>query len=394
MDNLTHSLAGLALGESLFQTKKVQEGLKNESDKPRRWLFLTASLLANNFPDLDLLYTAITPPPLGSLLHHRGHTHTLGGALGLWLLILAVLFLVPAFRRVLKERTTFLLTGGVIAMGLGAHILMDSWNNYGVHPFWPFSSDWFYGDAIFIIEPVIWICLLMPLLHTLHSKWLRYGLSFIIYGFSFWAWTRGFLTWYSGALLVVVTLFFYFLLKQTPSSLKKLSYGFLGVLVYLGIQFTGSYLLRHRLQMEFQASSAGHEVLDIIASPSPTNPICWAVIQLEIDTDKKLYLAHSKTESLWPQMVPAESCPVFASDDKKYEMDLGKLKNDIERDCYLDAWLRFARAPVFEQGHALDIRFRGERNFTILVDAGTNRACPDYIAKWGRPRQDLMNRTE
>ena len=39
------------------------------------------------------------------------------------------------------------------ANGLGAvlHIFVDSWNSYGVHPFWPISSRWIYGDFVFIL---------------------------------------------------------------------------------------------------------------------------------------------------------------------------------------------------------------------------------------------------
>ena len=36
------------------------------------------------------------------------------------------------------------------------HIGMDFTNNYGVHPFWPLSNRWFYGDAVFIAEPLLW----------------------------------------------------------------------------------------------------------------------------------------------------------------------------------------------------------------------------------------------
>src|SRR6185503_10544852 len=34
------------------------------------------SILANNAPDIDSFYESLVPKPLGSLLHHRWHTHT------------------------------------------------------------------------------------------------------------------------------------------------------------------------------------------------------------------------------------------------------------------------------------------------------------------------------
>ena len=42
--------------------------------------------------------------------------------------------------------------------GLG-HTFMDFTNNYGVRPLLPFSSRWFYGDIIFVVDPWIWLIL-------------------------------------------------------------------------------------------------------------------------------------------------------------------------------------------------------------------------------------------
>jgi len=39
------------------------------------------------------------------------------------------------------------------------HIAFDAFNNYGVHPFAPFEDRWFYGDAVFIIDPWLWLTL-------------------------------------------------------------------------------------------------------------------------------------------------------------------------------------------------------------------------------------------
>ncbi|WP_370466973.1 metal-dependent hydrolase, partial [Salmonella enterica] len=36
------------------------------------------------------------------------------------------------------------------------HIALDFTNSYGVHPFWPFDNRWYYGDAVFIVEPLFW----------------------------------------------------------------------------------------------------------------------------------------------------------------------------------------------------------------------------------------------
>jgi len=77
MDNITHSLVGLACAEAIT-------AIKPELRKYSRPILL-ASLIANNLPDLDFAYTRITTSAsgerIGQILHHRGHTHTLAFAL-------------------------------------------------------------------------------------------------------------------------------------------------------------------------------------------------------------------------------------------------------------------------------------------------------------------------
>ena len=113
------------------------------------------SAFANNLPDFDFVYTGITQPArLGYLLHHRGHTHTIPVALALS--GAALLALVLAARRwdFGLTRRDFAWLFGLAFGGALLHIAMDFTNNYGVHPFWPFYSGWFYGDFVFIVEPL------------------------------------------------------------------------------------------------------------------------------------------------------------------------------------------------------------------------------------------------
>ena len=90
MDNLTHSLLGAVVGETLARFVPNARSVLPETT--RRSLYVSLMVVGSNLPDLDSLYTGITGGKLGYLLHHRGHTHTLVGALaiaaltyGLWL---------------------------------------------------------------------------------------------------------------------------------------------------------------------------------------------------------------------------------------------------------------------------------------------------------------------
>jgi inner membrane protein len=169
MDNLTHSLLGGALAHL---------ALPRGADPPARRVFFAVGIVAANLPDIDLLFTGITPRPLGYLLHHRGHTHTLVGLLVGALLLAGVAWLVPTVRRLASpERRRLALLG---AVALGSHLVLDSWNSYGVHPFYPFDRRWLYGDAVFIFEPWLWLLLGVALAANASGRWARILVSGLV----------------------------------------------------------------------------------------------------------------------------------------------------------------------------------------------------------------------
>src|SRR5690606_21562416 len=152
MDNLSHTLAGLLLGKAVLA---YRPRALPEATRRARVVLVTASALAQNLPDFDFLYAGITPGKLGYLLHHRGHTHTLPVALVLaGLLYAGARALLARGSPTAFDRRALL---GLTLLGPVLHIAMDFSNNYGVHPFWPFDNRWFYGDAVFIVEPWLWV---------------------------------------------------------------------------------------------------------------------------------------------------------------------------------------------------------------------------------------------
>lgn len=170
MDNITHTVVGLGVGELL------ERSLPPEADaalaRTRRRLLLIACALASNFPDLDLFLSGQLPDPLGYLLNHRGHTHTLLYAVPQALALAALLWLCwPAARTLLRASAPARrgLAASVVA-GLGLHLLLDYTNSYGLHPFYPFDGRWFYGDMVFIVEPLYWIAFGAPLAMMLATR--------------------------------------------------------------------------------------------------------------------------------------------------------------------------------------------------------------------------------
>jgi inner membrane protein len=147
VDNLTHSLVGAALARS---------GLDRTTP------LATATLvLAANAPDVDVL--AFTQGEWFALASRRGITH---GVPAMILLPFAVGATMAGWDRVVRRfgspdapparfRALLLLS----FIGVLTHPTLDWMNTYGMRWWLPFDGSWSYGDALFIIDPWIWLTL-------------------------------------------------------------------------------------------------------------------------------------------------------------------------------------------------------------------------------------------
>jgi inner membrane protein len=147
MDNICHTLAGAALGEA---------GLKR-----RTALGMATLLVASNLPDIDaavfftdalavsfrrgwthgVLAMAMLPPLLAGLMYGAGR---------LWHRHASARMLLP------------LRAGALVALsyaGMLLHVALDWVNSYGIRLLMPFSERWFYGDALYIVDPVLYAVL-------------------------------------------------------------------------------------------------------------------------------------------------------------------------------------------------------------------------------------------
>lgn len=150
MDNLTHSLVGAVLG---------QAGLKRTTG-----LAMPALIIGANLPDVDAA-CFVWLEGLEHLAFRRGITH---GPPALVLLPLVLAGLMWAFDRWQTKRGTRpearlpVRFGWLYAMafiGCLSHPFFDWLNVYGIRLLEPFSSQWFYGDTLFIIDP--WLLALL-----------------------------------------------------------------------------------------------------------------------------------------------------------------------------------------------------------------------------------------
>jgi len=147
MDNLTHSLAGALLG---------QTGLKRLTGRAMPTLIIAA-----NLPDLDALATLIGP---SSLALRRGLTH---GPIAMIVLPLILTAATLAWNRWRPLRDGPPVRPGALLLlafiGTLSHPALDWLNSYGIRLLEPFSSRWYAGDTLFIIDPWLWLALILGL---------------------------------------------------------------------------------------------------------------------------------------------------------------------------------------------------------------------------------------
>jgi inner membrane protein len=145
MDNLTHSLAGAVLG---------QMGFKRKSG-----LALPTLIIGANLPDIDAWATIYG---MEHLAMRRGLTH---GPIALILLPVLLWAAMLAYDRWRPNTARLPVHRGWLLMlayiGVLSHPALDWLNSYGIRLLEPFSSQWFYGDTLFIIDVWIWLALIL-----------------------------------------------------------------------------------------------------------------------------------------------------------------------------------------------------------------------------------------
>ncbi|WP_343728764.1 metal-dependent hydrolase [Duganella sp.] len=386
MDNLTHSIIGFGVGEV------VHRSLPAEADtlaqRVRHRLLLVSCALASNFPDLDLFLTRLLPDPLGYLLNHRGHTHTALWAVPQALLLAAVLWLCWPSARALLRASRAARRGLALSVGVGfaLHLGMDYTNSYGVHPWYPFDGRWFYGDMVFIIEPLFWVAIGVPMALIMRWRSLRVaGLLALFAALVAFA-ARGYLGWTSFAVLLLIAA------VCGAAQWRAGGQGRGGLLLALGVsagfiavQGMASHAGRAQITADLRRSDPSSRVLDVAMTAFPSQPLCWAYVSIESNgTQYRLRRGVARLADV--------ACPAGLSEQTQtVSGSVAELRALKSANCQVDAWLRFGRMPILTNGTLSDYRFAStpRGNFTTLRIAPAV-ACPQDIPNWGYPRADLF----
>lgn len=397
MDNITHTVLGLVAGDGVHHLTNPRVMPSDE----RRRLFLWSAVLGSNVCDLDVLYNYFSHEPVQTLLQHRGYTHTLIMILPQAVLVMGILFLL--LRKLFTKRLKledWVWAGVATVIAIGLHIFADSWNIYGVHPFYPFNNNWYYGDFVFIVEPLIWVACGAWIVLELSLFWrlLYFALfSFVIgLGFHFGGINLNQII-VLFTLVSATSLLMGLLASSRRSFLALILLGaLLSMLSYQGHQV-------RRLVAEAYRASNRPDFQDLAVSPLPMNPFCWTAMGATVEQGN--FVVRKANVDLWPKRIPQESCRLFNEESKPvhdvkntnqlewYREDSTSLAvfRAYSADCYFRDWLRFARLPQIQNGHAVDVRFsnRRARNFTDLP-LKLGRTCLPDIPPWNPPRAALL----
>ena len=143
MDNVCHSLLGAALGRA---------GLARRTP-----LGMTTLVVANNLPDVDV---AVFATDTLAMSFRRGWTHGVPAQLLLPVILTAIVVICDRlFRKHALERVKASQVLLLSYIGVLLHVFLDFLNSYGVRLLMPFSERWFYGDALYIVDPIMYVTL-------------------------------------------------------------------------------------------------------------------------------------------------------------------------------------------------------------------------------------------
>ena len=140
VENLAHTLLGATLAKAGLEKKTA--------------FALPTLVVAANLPDID----SFVGRGQSYFDHHRGITHSL---LGVAVLSVALAGTVWVFSRIRApasgKQVLFLPLWLICAIGVLSHPFLDFLGDYGLRPFLPFSSKWYYGDMLGIVDPWLWV---------------------------------------------------------------------------------------------------------------------------------------------------------------------------------------------------------------------------------------------
>lgn len=409
MDNVTHSLAGLLLAESAV---RLRVRLTGAEPSPRfRAVAAVSSLVAANLPDADLLYTGLGGDRLRYILDHRGYTHTILGAIVCAVIVWSAATLAMRWRgpQAATRDDTHWLFGLMLASSL-SHIVLDWTNSYGVHPFWPVDDRWRYGDAVFIVEPWLWVVSVPALVAASSRLGARIVLSLVMVIGLVLAWRVDLVSTAAAAVLTTgAALSVVLAVVLRPGARVAAAVG--GWVTFTLVMFAATARAHAATVHAVRAAEPNAELLDVVVSPLPANAVCMSVITIE--RSGGTYRLATARVSAMPAVTDAARCgvrdggsPMLRTStrrstsavrwDGEWTAPAVELATLVRESCFALAAMRFIRAPIWRAAADSmvllgDVRYGGGSNgFTDVRVPRNSATCPRAVPPWTPPRMDLL----
>jgi inner membrane protein len=409
MDNVTHSLAGLLLAESMARLRARRAN--RESSAGPGAVAAISSMIAANLPDADLFYSGLGGDRLRYILHHRGHTHTVVAAILGAVLVWLVATLLLRWRGrewPQKDDTRWLLI--LFLAGTLSHLALDWTNSYGVHPFWPVDDRWRYGDAVFIVEPWLWVVTVPALVAASTSRVARVLLSLVLLAGLTLAW-RVDLVSTGAAVAVTAGAALSVGLARALRADARVGAAIAGWIAVTVVMATGAARARATVVRAIRELDPAAELLDVVVSPLPANAVCLSVITVE--RSGPTYRVATARVSSAPSAVAAAQC----SQRPTVESSLGtsarrstpavqwggewaapsrEIEALVRESCAALAAMRFIRVPIWSPvGDSTvllgDVRYGGAGSgFADVRVPRRSDSCPHAVPPWTPPRADLL----
>lgn len=321
-----------------------------ESGLRRTTPLATATLVIGaNLPDVDFIATAWGRD---TMLHvRRGVTH---GILGVALLPVALavgMVIFDRFRRSRKpdaEPARFEKLLMLSYLAVLTHPALDWLNNYGVRLLSPFDDRWFYGDALFIIDPWLWLMMGAAVILAHSRGWLS-GSGWIVLGTS----TTALVTLHPFPHLVakvawIIGVAGIVWLRWRDGRAHRLARAMLGVsAVYIVLMIVGSRIAVSRA--ESWLTARGMKPNRIMAGPLPANPFVRDVIAVTPEGYRFYELDWMRGGAM------IETHPPLTGDERGPIVEAAL---DSEEVRGFRAWMRFPSYEVEElpEGYRVTIR--------------------------------------
>jgi len=335
LDPLAHTLVGATLGEA---------GLKQLA--PRAGFVL---VVAANLPDLDAAATLLGPD--ASFALRRGWTHGVLAMALLPLLLVGVLVWLDSRRGSaarLRDPTHRWRLLGLAYLGVLSHPFLDWLNTYGIRLLMPFDDRWFYGDALVVVDPWMWL-LAGAAAVAAHAASFRTRLAWAALGLGtsalVWVapgvpgWAR--ITWLAGVGAIAALC----LLRPAPRALARVAQGCLLALgLYVAVMVGLSRSTRSVAAEWLSERESGAEVL--VVNPRPGDPSRRDVVAATPDAHLFVRVSGLTASTLRP--------PVDRTGDEA----VIRAALEAPQIAGFRAWLRVPSYEVreTEEGYAVTIR--------------------------------------